>query len=129
MKHRDGGFDGRWELECGAELTGLREVDLEKHTQHVTSHQLFLGGLSTTTRFTSLNIFYQKPKVAQRRKVGRTRSMEGLVMRIFKKDISNRWYMDLCGHSLSGMSLHASCPGSVFCTSDHSAPILSLLYA
>lgn len=78
MNHRDGGFDGRWELECGAELTGLREIDLEKHTLHVKSHQLFLGGLSTTTRFTSLNIFYQKPKVAQRRKVDRTRSMEGV---------------------------------------------------
>lgn len=60
MKHRDGGFDGSWELEGGAKLMGLREIDLQKHKLHVKSHQLFLGGLSTTTRFTSLNIFYQK---------------------------------------------------------------------
>lgn len=78
MKHRDGGFGGRWEKECGAKLMGLREINLEKHGLHVNSHQLFLGGLSTSTRFSFLNIFYQKPKVAQRREVDRTRSMKGV---------------------------------------------------
>lgn len=65
-------------MECGAKLMGLREIDLEKHRLHVNSHQLSLGGLSTTTRFNFLNIFYQKLKVAQRREVDRTRSIEGV---------------------------------------------------
>lgn len=78
MKRRDGGFGGRWETECGAKLMGLRETDLEKHRLRVHSHQLSLGGLSTSTRFSFLNIFYQKPKVAQRREVDRTRSMKGV---------------------------------------------------
>lgn len=73
MKYRDGGFAGRWELECGAKLRDLKKIDLEKRRLCVKSHQLFLGGLSTTTRVSSLNIFYLKPKVAQRREVDMTR--------------------------------------------------------